>query len=187
MAPTARTARNRAIQCYRAVILRSKTARASLTAIQLLPGQRDSRHTWRSFWPWAALFARAEAAAGIFPRSRLADGQKSSPIFVVYPTVRVVSSRSPPIKLFRAGECDVNVSKPARQSGAWQRAHSPDWSGLRAGAQRATSKSRHDGRWRPLDFKALTRSHILRTRQRMRMRPRTIRLALRGRRASNAP
>jgi hypothetical protein len=124
----------------------------------ILPGQRDSRHTWRSFWPWAALFARAEAAAGIFPRSRLADGQKSSPIFVVYPTVRVVSPRSPPIKLFRAGECDVNVSKPARQSGAWQRTHSK---ALRAGAQRPASKCRRYGRWRPQHFKALSRSQML--------------------------
>jgi hypothetical protein len=32
----------------------------------------------------------AMSVAGIFPRSRLADGQKSSPIFVVYPAVRVL-------------------------------------------------------------------------------------------------
>ncbi len=58
---------------------------------RLPPGQRDRRHTWRSFWAWAALFPRAEAAAGIFPRSRLADDQKPSPIFAVYPAVRVVT------------------------------------------------------------------------------------------------
>jgi hypothetical protein len=57
----------------------------------LLPGQWDGPHTWWSFCPSAVLFARAEATAGIFPRSRLADSQNSAPIVVVYPAVRVVA------------------------------------------------------------------------------------------------
>ena len=71
----------------------------------LLTGQRDGRHTWRSFRPSAALFARAEAAAGIFALSRLANGQNSSPILVVRPAFRVVDASALPTKQTKKTRC----------------------------------------------------------------------------------
>ena len=68
-------------------------------------------NTWRFFCPPAALFARAEAAAGIFPRSRLAGGQNSSPILVAHPTVRSVRSLHTPTGRWRNQSSAESLSR----------------------------------------------------------------------------
>jgi hypothetical protein len=65
----------------------SKSCFSKLIASSLL-GQWDRLHFCRIFGLVAALLARSETPAGIFPRSRLATKQNLSPLSVAYPTAK---------------------------------------------------------------------------------------------------
>jgi hypothetical protein len=57
----------------------------------LLLGRRDRLHFCRIFDFVAALLARSETAAGIFPRSRLAPKPNLSPLIAAYPAAQSVT------------------------------------------------------------------------------------------------